>query len=475
MAGNNSIQFLRGTSSQISSSTQVALAGQPVFSTDNNKLYIGDGSTQIRNLIPVNEAEHLPNNYIYAGGSSDPKWYKIATITNAPNLAAAGLLLSINGIFATQDDQYGAETGQIEFDAANASGSYSCSASINYGNINPNNVCVVQNGSTAELYYHFDSNYQSILVTVMSFYGGSTASYELTKVGVASAPSGAKYAVNRNIADNAGTLSNKVSILSNTSPGWYKFMEVSNLYASNAYSAILLVNGLLHTNDDEHSNSAKSGVIEVDYYNTSGSATYYTVNILCGNLDPNNFYITASGNSIAVYVNLPNNYTTTDIVQFTVDGGGATTSYISERQSSAPSGGSYAVNRNVAAKGVTPATSSNSDDVATTEWVRSLLTGLTITKSIVLLEHTTSSNVSQLGPGGTPIYPATATINVESLVGDIAPFQFVKVTEVKATSPVGATASIYSDGKRVTLRFDAPTANTAYMLRGTCTYTVVLN
>ena len=89
---------------------------------------------------------------------------------------------------------------KIEFDAANASGTYSCSATLNYGNINTNNVCVVQNGSTAELYYHFDSNYQAILVTVMSFYGGSTASYELTDVGVSAAPSNAIYAVNKNVA-----------------------------------------------------------------------------------------------------------------------------------------------------------------------------------------------------------------------------------------------------------------------------------
>ena len=167
--------------------------GSTVFPNWKQIVYT-DGS------YPTLGAGHLPNNYIYAGGSSDPKWYKIATISNAPNLAAAGLLLSINGIFATQDSQYAAETGQIEFDAANASGTYSCSATLNYGNINTNNVCVVQNGSTAELYYHFDSDYQAILVTVMSFYGGSTASYKLTKVGVSAAPSNAIYAVNRNFA-----------------------------------------------------------------------------------------------------------------------------------------------------------------------------------------------------------------------------------------------------------------------------------
>ena len=53
MAGNDSIQFLRGTSSAISSSTEIALDGQPVYDKTNNRLYIGDGTTQIRNLDPV--------------------------------------------------------------------------------------------------------------------------------------------------------------------------------------------------------------------------------------------------------------------------------------------------------------------------------------------------------------------------------------------------------------------------------------
>lgn len=53
MAGNNSIQFLRGTSSQIASSTEIALAGQPVFNLTNRRLYIGDGSTQIKNLTAI--------------------------------------------------------------------------------------------------------------------------------------------------------------------------------------------------------------------------------------------------------------------------------------------------------------------------------------------------------------------------------------------------------------------------------------
>lgn len=53
MAGNNLIQFLRGTNAQISSSQEVANAGQHMFSTDDKYLLVGDDSTQIRNLEPI--------------------------------------------------------------------------------------------------------------------------------------------------------------------------------------------------------------------------------------------------------------------------------------------------------------------------------------------------------------------------------------------------------------------------------------
>ena len=56
MAGNNSIQILRGTSAQRATHTETSLAGQPIFETDTNKLYIGDGATSINNL----ESIHSP-------------------------------------------------------------------------------------------------------------------------------------------------------------------------------------------------------------------------------------------------------------------------------------------------------------------------------------------------------------------------------------------------------------------------------
>ena len=56
MAGNNSIKFLRGTSAQRATHTETSLAGQPIFETDTNRLYVGDGVTGIKDLVPVNSS-----------------------------------------------------------------------------------------------------------------------------------------------------------------------------------------------------------------------------------------------------------------------------------------------------------------------------------------------------------------------------------------------------------------------------------
>ena len=53
MAGNNSIQFLRGTSSARASHSELSLAGQPLFETDTNKLYVGDGNKKINELTTI--------------------------------------------------------------------------------------------------------------------------------------------------------------------------------------------------------------------------------------------------------------------------------------------------------------------------------------------------------------------------------------------------------------------------------------
>ena len=53
MAGNNSIQFLRGTEAQRATHTEVSLAGQPIYCTDTNKLYVGNGSTPVNQLKEI--------------------------------------------------------------------------------------------------------------------------------------------------------------------------------------------------------------------------------------------------------------------------------------------------------------------------------------------------------------------------------------------------------------------------------------
>ena len=60
MAGNNSIQFLRGTAAQRATHSESSLQGQPIFETDTNKLYVGDGTTSVKNLDAINatNADH---------------------------------------------------------------------------------------------------------------------------------------------------------------------------------------------------------------------------------------------------------------------------------------------------------------------------------------------------------------------------------------------------------------------------------
>lgn len=48
-----SIQILRGSSAKIKSSTVVPKAGQPLYATDTHELYVGDGTTQAKNLTGI--------------------------------------------------------------------------------------------------------------------------------------------------------------------------------------------------------------------------------------------------------------------------------------------------------------------------------------------------------------------------------------------------------------------------------------
>lgn len=47
------IQFRRGTSTKRASSTEVLSSGQPFFEKDTKKLYVGDGTSQLKSLSSI--------------------------------------------------------------------------------------------------------------------------------------------------------------------------------------------------------------------------------------------------------------------------------------------------------------------------------------------------------------------------------------------------------------------------------------
>ena len=53
MAGNNSIQLLRGNTAAIAACSATSLAGQPLYDIEAHVLYVGDGITPINQLPPI--------------------------------------------------------------------------------------------------------------------------------------------------------------------------------------------------------------------------------------------------------------------------------------------------------------------------------------------------------------------------------------------------------------------------------------
>lgn len=297
----------------------------------------------------------------YINALTNKGWWKFAEYAIPSSLQNANRLTSAFILFNGINSSAASASGTIEFDLYyNTSSGYAIQGIyINNGSIDPDNVCAVVESDKISLYANLTANYYSYAFSIRSEWSqnGENASGTLSEyISFTSsfygttAPSGAVYAVVRNnasFAESAGYLANGTTISSGSSgAGWHKFMQVSNLNVSNGYSAILLVNGVLHTNDDTHSNSEHSGIIEIDYYNTYNTgATYYAVNVLAGNLTPEDFCLTVSGNSISIYKKFKQ-YQIVQFVQFSVVEKGADTVYMDELQSSAPSGAVYAVVRN---------------------------------------------------------------------------------------------------------------------------------
>lgn len=96
------IQFLRGTQTQLNSSSQVFAAGQPIFESDSGQLKIGDGIRTFANLP-------------YVGGSSSSTYVRV----NDPNNDRVGGYIDFN-------DNLRLVFGQVPaaFNAITSTGSY---------------------------------------------------------------------------------------------------------------------------------------------------------------------------------------------------------------------------------------------------------------------------------------------------------------------------------------------------------------
>lgn len=170
----------------------------------------------------------------------------------------------------------------------------------------------------------------------------------------------------------AGYLAKELTVSNGANTnGYFKICTFTSPKVDESNSFIFLINGIY--GDEPTSYAAESGIIEFDIRSdTSGVAMSSSgLSILSGNLNASDFFIVPSAdlNTIDFYIYLRQQYGSAQIIELAASNLTQDVVFDGTRYTSVPSGAVYAVNRNVAAKGITPATGSNSDDVATTEWV----------------------------------------------------------------------------------------------------------
>lgn len=102
-----SIQILRGTSAQRANHTEVSLAGQPIYETDTRKLYIGNGTTRVNLLTPV-DGEDL------TFSSSFTRTNNTVSLNPATTSQLGGIKLGF-----TSGETTGGRTAQLNVDSNN--------------------------------------------------------------------------------------------------------------------------------------------------------------------------------------------------------------------------------------------------------------------------------------------------------------------------------------------------------------------
>lgn len=215
-------------------------------------------------------------------------------------------------------------------------------------------------------------------------------------------------------AKGAQYLSKQINI-NQSATGWVQIatLKKSTLPSGGNYSCIMLVSGIY--NVQGQSDAAESGKIEIDVRDTGSAIQYYGLSVLGGNINPNEWCITADSNGVNVYLNLPVAF---QRYLLTVESEGWQTSlsvdYIELLNTyygtAAPSGAVYAVVRNNASG------DANGNSLMSHATRNELLNG---TASYDFNDYTEWGHYELQGVSGTPLVNApTSTSNPSATDAD---------------------------------------------------------
>ena len=371
MAGNNSIQFLRGTSSQRETHSETSLIGQPIYETNTNKLYVGDGATLVKDLeaIHAGEAEMLTAPFAVGKDttSATTGYVKFASVSlpDAYRSASARFEVLDKNPVNAQTPMCGVEvvvrnigtatvtvTAQLLYgSAAYLSKIYACAKTGTY----PINV---------DLYFDITAtNPQESISCIKPLFtfGRTTVGVEFTfitdnepvtalptdttntQLSTAYTPiteaAGAEY-LSKYAFINAGT----------TQTGWWKVGTINtSVLNSTANPSIKFdVNGLYAS--QVSAGAAESGQLEFEARRSGGSFIQYDVTVLSGNLTADEICAVLENDTVALYIRLPSQYNSFKFTILTENTIGEFTFVNTYYGATAPDGAVYAVVRNNASE-----------------------------------------------------------------------------------------------------------------------------
>ena len=178
--------------------------------TDWEEIVTADGS------YPTLGAGYLPYWSARAKGSTQVGWHLIGSIENRAPYGSRvySCIILVNGSFPQQGEDNAEESGKLEIDVRLESTAYSgLHLSVLSGNINPDEYCAVIEGTTLKIYAKLPLSYATRTFVIQSemietYLAVGTLQTQDTFYGT-TAPEGAVYAVNRNVAakvENALTI-----------------------------------------------------------------------------------------------------------------------------------------------------------------------------------------------------------------------------------------------------------------------------